>query len=171
MNLPLLQRCPLGYLNLALGWNLKKRFAEAPLISFTTSLGFTFMDVFTTICMCSGITLIIMILMLCLKQTFRIQPSTRFLYSGLPNILCLYFVQNWMCQKAIPTEWLFRSYNFIKLMLILDSRIKLTLNSKFISRGLAWLALLILMKTRINILQGREDAIPLLAEANSILAS
>lgn len=79
------------------------------------------MDVFTTRCTCSGITLIVMILMLCLKQTFRIQASIKFLYSGLLNILYLYLVQNWICQKAIPTERLFRSYNFIKLTDILTS--------------------------------------------------
>jgi len=65
-----------------------------------------------------------MILMLCLKQTFRIQASIKFLYSSLPNILYLYLVQNWICQKAIPIEWLFRSYNFIKLTDILTSQNK-----------------------------------------------
>ena len=125
------------------------------------------MDVFTTICICSGITLIVIILMSCLKQTFLIQPSIKFLYSDLLNILYLYFVQNWICQKATPIERLFRSYIFIKLMDILTSQNTAHAIFKFKFQG-ANKPSFILMKTRISKLWNQ--AIPLIAEAISILA-
>src|SRR3989338_8208688 len=83
----LLQRCPRGYLNRALGWFLKKLCAEPPLrscMAFSSVMPFGNV---TSVCKWSGRTLRIRILMLCLEAALRTQASARFLYSNFANIL------------------------------------------------------------------------------------
>src|SRR3989344_1929765 len=110
-NFPLLQRCPFGYLNRALGCALKKRYALLPLRICSAQLGIIVKESLARICKWSGITLISTISMLCSFAAFLIQAVIKFLYSNLLNILYLYFGHHSKCQKLSPTECLFRVYS------------------------------------------------------------
>ena len=112
-NFPLLQRCPLGYLNLALSWKLKNNLEENPFrICNAFYRGIDKVNS-TSQWTWSGRTSIITILIWCSEAARLIQAVIKFLYLSFPNILYLYFVHHSKCHIEIPTLCALFSYWFI----------------------------------------------------------